>query len=212
MKLSIYPFTIPISDTCYQLFSHGKSQLQKSFLSPFKRSKVFPKDTKVLKSLIYHKTEEHCVHLRKVDIYEFWHLKIFVEKGDKKSVKAHTEIIIHKQTDQTNFLNCSNSLFTGNTQTHPSPVSRRVLSSPAHIRIDEGFSGSCFPSQTCTKVQRAHCCAHWLTQQVPGEMLGQQLVDTSSQRQKTPPLWGLSFRITHWSLFQCTLPSLSKGH
>lgn len=67
-----------------------------------------------------------------------------------------------------------------------------------------------FPLRPVPKGQSARCCAHWLTQQVPGEMLGQQLSGTSSQRQKTPSTVG--FRITHWSLSQYTLPSWSKGH
>lgn len=121
--------------------------------------------------------------------------------------------LISKQT-RLRLLNCFNSLSTESTQTHPSPVSRRALTSSAHVKVHGGFSGSSFPSQTCTKGQSAHCCAHWLTQQVPGEMLGQQLGDTSSQREKTPSTVEVSFRISHWSLSQYTLPlsPLSEGH
>jgi len=68
--------------------------------------------------------------------------KIYVEETDDKLVKAHTEPTIQQQADpHPDLLNCCNSLSTEKVQNHLSPVGRRLLSSLAHVKVHEGFSG-----------------------------------------------------------------------
>lgn len=101
---------------------------------------------------------------------------------------------------------------TENTQTHPSSGSRRALSSPAHVKVHEGFSGSSFPLRPVPEGSLLTVVHTGWESRSRVRCWDSSWVILLVKDKNHPALWGLSFRITHWSLSQYSLPSLSEGH